>query len=156
MYAVIDTRTMTAEIAGAGHPAAIVADLNDPESIERVESEGALLGVFPDAEFESARVSLAGGKSLVMFTDGFETAFPDAEAGAGNLKMPTDVYIGRLAGLARNAGASADLADALKAFEGDLDMQMGSLHRPDDVTALVVAPDLEAGAAGSSGVNAAA
>ncbi len=141
IYAVIDTRTMTAEIAGAGHPAAIVSD-EGARHIQRVESEGPLLGVFPDAEFASTTV-----------TDGFETAFPDEKAGAGSLKLPTDFYIDRLARLAATAGDADSLADALRSFEGELDQQMGSLHRPDDVTALIIGA--EATASGGS-VNAAA
>lgn len=162
MYAVIDTRTMEAEIAGAGHPAAIIATTNgsgdgawdddesgvfEAEPADRVESEGALLGVFPDAEFETRHVVLGADKSLVLFTDGFETAFPNSDAGAKQLKMPTDVYISRLAGLATHAGSAGGLADAIEAFERELDNQMGSLHRPDDVTALIVSADrLAAGA----------
>ena len=160
MYAVIDTRTMEVEIAGAGHPAAIVAlvetdseapdfsaGVSEATPIGRIESEGALLGVFPDAEFDSTRVSLAEGRGLVMFTDGFETAFPNADARAKDLKMPTDGYIAHLAGLARHAGTSRGLADALSAFERELDGQIGSLHRPDDVTALIVSPDRSASSA---------
>jgi hypothetical protein len=148
VYAVIDTRTMTAEIAGAGHPAAIVTG---EDRLGRIESEGPLLGVFPDAEFESETVELGRTRAWSMFTDGFETAFPDAKAGASNLKMPTDFYIERLARLATNAGDAERLGEALSAFEGELDAQMGSLHRPDDVTALIVGADRAAGRASGGG-----
>lgn len=143
VYAVIDTRTMTAQIAGAGHPAAIVSD-GDTGRFDRVESEGPLLGVFPDGEFESTTVQLGATRRLALFTDGFETAFPDAEAGASKLKLPTDAYIDRLARLAANAGDRSAFSVSLSEFEAELDAQMGSLHRPDDVTALIVAADAAA------------
>jgi len=142
MYAVIDTRTMQATIAGAGHPAALVASPSGP--LVRVESDGPLLGVFPDGEFGTETVDLSDDGRLVMFTDGFETAFPDEAAGPSKLKMPTDVYIDRLSGLATGFEDSAGLASSLLAFEAELDQQMGSLHRPDDVTALVIAADAKA------------
>lgn len=145
VYAVIDTRTMTATVAGAGHPAPLVVDpVGGP--LARIESGGPLLGVFPDGEFESERVDLSGGKRIVLFTDGFETAFPDEAAGPSKLKMPTDVYIERLSGLAAGFEDSEGLARSLQLFESELDQQMGSLHRPDDVTALVIAGKAEAGA----------
>jgi sigma-B regulation protein RsbU (phosphoserine phosphatase) len=144
VYAVIDTRTMTATVAGAGHPHPIVVDpvggsVRGP--LLRIEAGGPLLGVFPDGEFESESVDLSGGKRMVLFTDGFETAFPDIAAGPSKLKMPTDVYIERLSGLAAGFEDAESLARALKLFEGELDQQMGSLHRPDDVTALIISHD---------------
>ncbi len=140
MYAVIDTRTMTATIAGAGHPAAIISGRNTGGS-QRIDSEGPLLGVFPDASFAETRVELGGEQSLIMFSDGFETAFPDRNAGRDGLKMPTDTYIERLAALGDREPGSAPLAEVLSMLESELDSQLGSLHRPDDVTALIVSHD---------------
>jgi sigma-B regulation protein RsbU (phosphoserine phosphatase) len=140
MYTVIDTRTMTATVAGAGHPAAIVAG-RPSEGVTRVDSEGPLLGVFPDASFAETRVELGSDKSLIVFSDGFETAFPDRSAGREGLKMPTDTYVQRLAALADREPGVAPLANVIADLESELDGQLGSLHRPDDVTALVVSHD---------------
>ncbi|USO00290.1 MAG: SpoIIE family protein phosphatase [Phycisphaeraceae bacterium] len=145
VYAVIDTRTMTATIAGAGHPAALVVESGrfDPQ---KIESEGPLLGVFPDAEFEQVEVELGPTGSLVLYTDGFEVAYPDASAGPSRLKIPTEFYVDRLVRLAMRSHERADLAGALLDFEHELDNQLGSLHRPDDVTALVISADAAVGA----------
>lgn len=148
VYAVIDTRTMTATVAGAGHPPPLVVDPDGGSaggSLTRIEAGGPLLGVFPDGEFESETVDLSGGKRMVLFTDGFETAFPDEAAGPSKLKMPTDVYIERLTGLASSFEDTDGLVRSLQLFEAELNQQMGSLHRPDDVTALVIAGNAQAG-----------
>jgi sigma-B regulation protein RsbU (phosphoserine phosphatase) len=145
VYAVIDTRTMEATVAGAGHPAPIVVGRTG-QTEARIDSDGPLLGVFPDADFGEAVVPLGGASTMVMFTDGFETAFPDEKAGPSRLKIPTEFYISKLAMLASRARERKELAEALQAFESELDMQLGSLHRPDDVTALVVSADAAWGA----------
>lgn len=149
VYAVIDTRTMEATVGGAGHPAPILVN-RQGETTGRVDSEGPLLGVFPDGDFPETTVALGGSTSMVMFTDGFETAFPDGHAGPSRLKMPTETYLSRLAGLASSAGDRDELVGALSAFENELDAQLGSLHRPDDVTALVISADRTWGASAKS------
>ncbi|HHN77608.1 MAG TPA: hypothetical protein ENK11_02900 [Phycisphaerales bacterium] len=140
VYAVIDTRTMTATVAGAGHPPALLVRPGENEP-GRIESEGPLLGVFPDAEFEQREVTLGADGSLVFYTDGFEVAYPDASAGPGRIKVPTEFYIDRLTRLAERSHDRAVLADALGRFEHELNTQLGSLHRPDDVTALIMSAD---------------
>jgi len=140
VYAVIDTETMRATIAGAGHPAPIVAGPETP-GMTRVDSEGPLLGVFPDAEFAQTEIDLGADRSLILFTDGFEVAFPERGAGKQGLKKPTDTYIDRLAAMAARAPGAEPMAEVLRELEAELDMQLGSLHRPDDVTALIVSAD---------------
>lgn len=144
VYAVIDTRTMRATVAGAGHPAPMVVD-SSTGGLSRIDSGGPLLGVFPDGEFAESTVELGATGTLVMFTDGFETAFPDADADRSRLKMPTEFYVERLALLAGRSHDRDELAEAMLAFETELDNQLGSLHRPDDVTALIVSADAEWG-----------
>lgn len=152
IYAVLDTRTMTASVAGAGHPPALLVRRGGGEP-EMISSEGPLLGVFPDAEFEQAEVELGADASLVFYTDGFEVAYPDASAGPGRIKVPTEYYIDRLTRLAERAHDRTVLADALGRFEQELNSQLGSLHRPDDVTALIMSAD--AGCAGQTVTRAA-
>jgi sigma-B regulation protein RsbU (phosphoserine phosphatase) len=146
VYAVIDTRTMEATVAGAGHPASLVVGRGSG-AVSRIESEGPLLGVFPDGDFGETAVRLGDSASLVFFTDGFETAFQDTGASPSQLKMPNEFYIDRLVELGRSGPRREDLADAIGLFESELDAQLGSLHRRDDVTALVITAD-EAWSAG--------
>lgn len=137
VYGVVNTRTGVCDVAGAGHPPPIVAR---PEGLERIETEGPLLGIFPDARFTQERITLRVHDALVVFTDGFENAFPSAAQDAYSLRLPTNDYITRLATLARSCCQSGDFAGCVEEFERTLDQQLGSLHQPDDLTALVLAP----------------
>lgn len=137
VYGVLNTRTGVCDVAGAGHPPPIVAR---PEGLERVETDGPLLGIFPDAEFTQTRLTLRPHDALVLFTDGFENAFPSAAEDSYSLRLPTTDYIARLAALGRSCRESGDFAESVGQFERTLDQQLGSLHQPDDLTALVLGP----------------
>lgn len=71
-YCVVDTDTMTMTYCRAGHPAPIL--IRADGTVSRLEGHGALLGVLPEAVFQSRRVSLGVGDRVVMFTDGAEDA----------------------------------------------------------------------------------
>lgn len=142
VYGVLNTRTGEAEIAGAGHPPPIVTRGG---RVERVETKGPLLGVFEEAEFDSACVQLGLRDSIVVFSDGFENAFPSTAEDAYSLRLPTQDYLGYLAAYARDCGESGCFDEATARFEAALDGQLGSLHQPDDLTALVIVPRLERG-----------
>ncbi|RMH10962.1 MAG: hypothetical protein D6695_10290 [Planctomycetota bacterium] len=143
VYGVMNTRTGVCDIAGAGHPPPIVTRA---ESIERIETSGPLLGIFPDAEFTQTRVTLGARDSLVVFTDGFESAFPAAVADAYSMRLPTNDYIAHLAALGRTCRQSGQFQTSAERFEQTLDEQLGSLHQADDLTALVLSPALQEGA----------
>jgi len=135
VYGVYNTKTREARIAGAGHPPPIVAGPDAPT--ERVETDGPLLGVFPDATFTEAVVSLPPGRSLMLFSDGWEVAFPPDDADAHTLRLPTQTYLDRLERLGVEC-ARDGVGNAVADLTGVLDHQAGSLHQPDDVTALIL------------------
>lgn len=137
VYGVLNTRTSVCDVAGAGHPPPIVAR---PEGLERVETDGPLLGIFDDAQFNQKRLTLRPHDALVVFTDGFENAFPAAAEDSYSLRLPTADYIARLGGLGRACRDSGHFAESIEQFERTLDQQLGSLHQPDDLTALVLGP----------------
>ncbi|KAA0215909.1 MAG: hypothetical protein DYG94_07075 [Leptolyngbya sp. PLA3] len=139
VYGVMNTRSGVCDVAGAGHPPPIVAR---PERLERVETRGPLLGIFEEAEFDHKHVVLGARDALIVFTDGFESAFPSVDSDALSLRMPTNDHIHRLGALGRACRQSGQFAESVEQFERTLDQQMGSLHQPDDVTALVLAPAL--------------
>ncbi len=143
VYAVYDRRDRTVTIAGAGHPPPILA--GDSGEAERIETDGPLLGVFPDAQFGEVVIRLEAGRSLVLFSDGWEVAFPKKDADAHGLRVPTRTYVDRLTGLAR-ACLRDGSGPAVDAIVRSLDEQAGSLHQPDDVTALVLTGVAIAGA----------
>lgn len=135
VYAIYDTQARTMTVAGAGHPAPLL--IGPDTDTERVETDGPLLGVFPDATFAESTVELPEGRSVVLFSDGWEVAFPKDGADEHELKLPTQTYIDRLSSLARacaSGGSQEAVSDMLRALDG----QAGSLHQPDDVTALVL------------------
>jgi sigma-B regulation protein RsbU (phosphoserine phosphatase) len=138
MYGVIDTRDMTMRLAGAGHPAGIL--VREDGRIERAESSGPLLGIFPEATFGELTIDLSDARSLVLFTDGFELAYPDQGEPGGEMHYEANRYEAELMNMARQAGSREGLIAAIERVQTDLDRQIGSLHQADDVTALVIAP----------------
>jgi serine phosphatase RsbU (regulator of sigma subunit) len=65
---VLDTESLTLTYARAGHPAPVL--VRSDGSLESLESEGCLLGVFDDAQFEARQISLEPGDRVVLYTDG--------------------------------------------------------------------------------------
>lgn len=122
VYAVLDTRRLRLSYARAGHPEPIVFHADG--RMERLEAEGALLGVFPEAGFELCSAQLRSGDRLFLFTDGAEDALCGRGTGAGDL---ADV-LAELRAMERN-----DLLLALAA-----EMDASRLDEPDDVTVMVV------------------
>jgi serine phosphatase RsbU (regulator of sigma subunit) len=72
MYGVINCKTRTLKIAGAGHPSALWFRESDTPTL--LDSKGPLLGIFPDAEFPSETISLGNNDRVLFYSDGFEDA----------------------------------------------------------------------------------
>lgn len=136
VYGVIDTQTRRVTLAGAGHPYPL--RLRDG-SVERVETEGGLLGIFAEDEFSEASFTLASDEMLVIYTDGFETAFPAPSADEYGRRLPNRNYVDRFVELAR-AWRGRGLPDAMRDLLVEMDRQEGSLHQTDDLTAMIVVP----------------
>lgn len=135
VYATLDLVTNRARIAGAGHPPPLRIS---SQGVERVETDGPLLGVFDDATFGVTDVTLSPGQTLLIYTDGFETCFPRAGATDHELRVPTTTYFEHFARLCSPESA-ATLEEAMAELRGKLTEQAGSLHQADDVTALAIA-----------------
>jgi len=136
MYAVYDESKNEVTIAGAGHPPAIVVRAATGET-EMVDSQGPLLGIFSDVEFGQTTIKLDPGDVLVFYSDGFEVAFPSNKDDEHERRRPTMTYIARLSSAGNDA---SKLDESIQILEDNLDHQMGSLHQPDDITALFIAP----------------
>lgn len=81
-YAEIDQRNATLRYTNAGHnpPLLLQAGSSGEKKVERLEQGGTVLGLFLDAEYESAEVQLQSGDVLVAFTDGLiEARNPQGE-----------------------------------------------------------------------------
>jgi serine phosphatase RsbU (regulator of sigma subunit) len=127
-YSVMDTESRTLTYTNAGHCAPILIRRNG--STERLESGGALLGVFRNWVFEQQTVTLEAGDRLVLFTDGIT-----------ELKDSTEEEFGeeRLEALLRNCrGLNAEqmkqrVLEAIAAFNAG--------EYQDDITVVVIAVD---------------
>ena len=143
-YGVIDSRTLSVRFAGAGHPAPVIVS---PRGSRTIETEGPLLGVFPGAEFEETTFTLDEDETLVLYSDGFETAFPEtpettistAAPSGFSRRLPTTHYLGHFARLAGASREPGGLRQAFAELTEAVDHQSGSLHQVDDITALALA-----------------
>jgi sigma-B regulation protein RsbU (phosphoserine phosphatase) len=134
VYAILNTRTLELEWARAGHPLPML--LRADGTTAELEGDGALLGIFPNEAFPARRVQLHPGDAVLLYTDGFESAFvePGDAAGAGQHSAPaSERYREEFAKL-----AGADPRGGFARMAAELDAQQGSLHQPDDLTALLV------------------
>lgn len=138
----IDIRTREVTLCTAGHPPALIIGGTRNASERAIESGGALLGVFEGEPYEQATFTLEPGETLLLYSDGFETAFPDtreADTGAVN-KLDTQAYLQEFANLpwiGSHDGAAT--AKAMQKLAERVDCQAGSLHQQDDLTALAIA-----------------
>ncbi len=80
VYATVDCAGGKVEFARAGHPMPmLLRGQGQNTRIEELGGEGALLGVMADERYEPCRVQLEPGDRMLFFTDGVESAFPDAD-----------------------------------------------------------------------------
>lgn len=125
IYGIINTRTLELQFARAGHPLPML--LKTTGNASELDVDGALLGVFPDEKFPLSKVQLEPGDSLLLYSDGFESAFHDP---AGVVNERYRLEFARLAG--------PHPATRFAEMIAMLDSQEGSLHQRDDLTALML------------------
>lgn len=139
VYGVVHAPSRTVTIAGAGHPHPLRIRAG---AVERVETEGGLLGIFPDDQFSQVSFTLADDEMLVVYSDGFETAFPSPASDDYGRRVPNQHYLDRFTEMAQRWG-EGDLAGAVAELTAQIDQQSGSLHQVDDLTALLLVPSSE-------------
>lgn len=134
---VLDKRDWTVRLAGAGHPASILIGRG---ATRMMDSQGPLLGVFAEAEYTSETFTLQPGETLMLYTDGFELAFPDPNAepmpNSGKKSVAPREYLKYMGVL--DAERHADIRESMEALATLIAEQEGSLHQRDDVTALAI------------------
>lgn len=145
IYATINTKTGEARLARAGHPAALLR--REDGTVDELTPDGPLLGVFGGVEFEEHRFVIEPGEVLMMYSDGLESAFPDADAETASLAVPTGNHVLRLNDLLRAAAEAEDVGEAVTEFVELISQQTGSLHQADDLTTIVLKRALPAEAA---------
>ncbi len=133
-YGIIDTRDLTLTLARAGHPFPMLLRGED-DQVQTLEPEGGLLGVFENEEYEQATLQLKAGDRLLIYSDGFECAFPDNSHSAnGKRRVANENYAREFLDL-----GNGDPAEAFKRMEDNLDSQAGSLNQKDDLTIVCLA-----------------
>ncbi len=152
VYGTVDLRTRRVTIAGAGHPPPL---RYRDGGVLKVETNGGLLGVFADDHYDEVSFTPADDEMLIVYSDGFETAFPCPE-GKSDRKHPTHHYLDHFREAA-DAWRREGLGGAMGMLTDALDSQRGSLHQIDDLTAMLIVPcpvgsGLEASPEASSGV----
>jgi len=136
VYGVVDCRSREVRIARAGHPAPLV--IRGAE-VRKLDTDGGLLGVFEDDTFEEVSFTLEPDAFLMIYSDGFETAFPSAGADAYGRRVPTTHFLEQFREAAEQ-WRRAGLTSAMRTLATKLDAQTGSLHQIDDLTAMVIVP----------------
>lgn len=137
IYAVADPASRTVTLAGAGHPSPLIFSRGAKRAVP-VETPGGLLGIFPEDAFGQTTVQLGPDEAMVIYSDGFETAFPEDDADAYQRRVPNKRYLDVFAELA-SACLERGANGAIPVLTKAVDRGAGSLHQIDDLTAIVLA-----------------
>lgn len=130
VYGVLNCRSRVLTLAGAGHPVPFV--LRADGRTDALETPGGLLGVFAEESFEQIEIELGVCDRLVMYSDGFEVAFPDGKTEGSSSKLPTRRYLEEFERLR----LESDPQRAIEVIRETVGRQQGSLHQVDDLTLL--------------------
>lgn len=127
-YGVINCRTLEMTFSRAGHPFPILLHADGTSST--LSPDGGMLGVFPEEVYELTRTKLRRGDRLLLYSDGFEMAFPEGSGKAeGQAGLANEKYTEEFRALAHGT-----LDEALSKLVDRLDVQTGSLNQQDDMT----------------------
>lgn len=130
---VLDKRDFSIRLAGAGHPPSLLLHAG---GMKPIESQGPLLGVFAEAEYTDETIELVPGATLLLYTDGFELAFPAADEPIADRRVAPREYLKHM-GLLDSANAFG-VREGMERLAQAIAGQEGSLHQRDDVTALAI------------------
>lgn len=132
VYAVINCRSRRMVLSAAGHPPPFLVHADGRS--DTLETSGGLLGVFDDEDYDQVEIDLETGDRLLMYTDGFEQAFPRDESAENGTSLPSD----RCREEFRKLCSIANPEGMIEAIGRRLDVQSGSLHQADDLTLLCI------------------
>ena len=150
IYGIIDTRSRRVRLCGAGHPPPlrIRGPLCTP-----VTTDGPLLGVFPGEKYDDISFTLTEGETLLLYSDGFETAFAPPGTDGPHRRRASDSYLKELVSLPWPGDGAGSAAGALADLAHRIDAAAGSLHQIDDVTAVAICTRKEARGVGEHGLR---
>ena len=120
-YALLNVQTLQMRLASGGHPPPILIDKHGNST--ELDVSGALLGVFPDQQYDTTTVQLNPDDKLLMFSDGVEVAFVNE---GPDLPLRFRQEFGNL--------AEYDVQTMCDKLVEIINREEGSLHPKDDVT----------------------
>jgi phosphoserine phosphatase RsbU/P len=138
-YVFVDLDRNILRYAGAGHPPIMLAS-NSTNSVRRIEENGTVLGLIPDATYTATEIPLHARDRCLLYTDGvFEAMSPSLEEYG---KRRIEDFLAAHAALSTKAFANALLEDVNRWSE---DPQGRS--QDDDITMVVLdfQPSVQAG-----------
>ena len=116
----------TLDYINAGHNNPILRRASG--QIERLDVGGLPYGIMPEAQYQSASVTLAPGDWLIIFTDGLVEAENARQEEYGEARLLAAI----------EAGKSAEPDEMLKRLMAELDLFVGQTPQHDDVTCLLL------------------
>ncbi|HAW95461.1 MAG TPA: hypothetical protein DCX60_04215 [Phycisphaerales bacterium] len=138
IYVIIDCENGEFTYSTAGHPAPMILSEEGIEALD-LEDGGPGMGIFEDTEFETMQATLESGQSLLMYSDGFEQAFPTPEAPDDALHLPNNAYLRVFKSLAGLSGPE----EMIERLHAAIDGRRGSLRQKDDLTLLCIHRTME-------------
>lgn len=129
-YALVDCRSRTLRLAGAGHPPPL--HYKPHGDVTPLVTDGGLLGIFRDETYSEVEIELELDDHVLFYSDGFEVAFPSEEADNYEQRLPTSRYMEEFTDMF--AQGSTDRM--IQHIQERIDAQRGSLHQIDDLTLL--------------------
>src|SRR6201993_3304312 len=116
----------TVDYINAGHNNPILRRASG--QVERLDVGGLPFGILPEAQYESATVTIAPGDWLIIFTDGLVEAENANQDEYGETRL--------LSGI--EAARSGEPTDMLKRLMAELDLFVGNTAQHDDVTCMLL------------------
>ncbi len=131
LYMTIDCRDGSLSYSTAGHPPPMILG-SDRITAMNIENGGPGLGIFEDSEFETMHGRLEPGQSLLVYSDGFEQAFPIPDVPDEALHLPNNAYLR----VFKSLSELGDPGAMIERLETAIDARRGSLRQKDDLTLL--------------------
>lgn len=133
-YIFIDLDTLILRYAGAGHPPLLLSPRTNAQGREsesrEIESNGLMLGLFPEAAYSAVEIPLSVGDRILLYTDGILEAMSIAREEFGKSRLKKF--------LASYAKPATNFADALLLELRRWSSAGAGRPQDDDITLLVL------------------
>ena len=127
VYGIYNEATRQCAYARAGHPKPLI--LGPAGTLDTLEGDGPLLGIFPNATFEPCRRRLEPGERFILYTDGAERVEDGRQADPAQLMevirasslLPAEALLDSILDAVRTATRGDHLADDVTLVALELD-----------------------------------